>query len=263
MNLRKTPIANYEQTARIVILPGYPKFPHPRFSKGGRGGICAGILQASESNLLLRPFFLLALLLLCAGCLTVPETPLLPGAPEDLDRCAALFPSGPWECVHTIEAVIPGGMSSSLLGITKGDPASRRLHTALLSPEGFILFEAEQSDEKISVMKAVVPFDSPAFARGLMEDVGFLFMAPEARPSKWGRTADGAVLCRWENPDGSQKEIRCSTAVKIMLLDRHGDLIKEALLHGSFVKGLAPQVELQVYKPAPYRLKMILLRGTP
>jgi len=206
---------------------------------------------------------LLTALLLCAGCLTVPETPLLPGALEDLDRCAALFPSEPWECVHTIEAVIPGGMSSSLLGITRGDPAGRRLHTALLSPEGFILFEAEQREEKISVLKAVVPFDSPAFARGLMEDVGFLFLAPEASPSKWGRAADGAVLCRWENPDGSRKEIRCSTAVKIMLLDRHGDLIKEALLHGSFVKGLAPQVELQVYKPAPYRLKMILLRGTP
>ena len=206
---------------------------------------------------------LLAALLLCAGCLTVPETPLLPGAPEDLDRCAALFPSGPWECVHTIEAVIPGGMSSTLLGITKGDPAGRRLHTALLSPEGFILFEAEQSNEKISVFKAVVPFNSPAFARGLMEDVGFLFLAPEASPSKWGRTADGAVLCRWENPDGSSKEIRCSTAVKITLLDRHGDLIKEALLHGSLVKGLAPQIELRVYRPAPYRLKMILLRGMP
>ncbi len=206
---------------------------------------------------------LIVVLTLCSGCLTVPETALVPGAPEDLEKCVGLFPSGPWECVHKIEAVIQEGMSSTMLGIIKGDPASRKLHTFLLTPEGFILFEAEQSDEKISVLKAVVPFDSPAFARGLMEDVGFLFLTPEARPSKWGRTADGAVLCRWENPDGSRKEIRCSTAVKIMLLDRHGDLIKEALLDGSFVKGLAPQVELQVYKPAPYRLKMILLRGTP
>jgi hypothetical protein len=154
-------------------------------------------------------------------------------------------------------------MSSSLLGITKGDPAGRRLHTVLLTPEGFILFEAEQRDNKISVLKAVVPFDSPAFARGLMEDVSFLFLAPGARPSKWGRTADSTVLCRWESPDGSRKEVRCSPVVRITLQDRHGDLIKEALLTGPFVTGLAFQVELQAYKPAPYRLKMTLLRGTP
>ncbi|MCU0594676.1 MAG: hypothetical protein MUC98_04320, partial [Desulfobacterota bacterium] len=94
---------------------------------------------------------LLAALMLWAGCLTAPETPLLQGAPEDLDRCVGLFPPGPWECVHTIEAVIPGGMTSSLLGITKGDPAGRRLHTVLLTPEGFILFEAERREEEISV----------------------------------------------------------------------------------------------------------------
>ena len=263
MNLRKAPITNHEQNEGIVILPGNPKSPHPLFSKGGGGRICAGILQALKSNRLLRPSFLLAALMLCTGCLSVPETALLPGAPEDLKRCIALFPAGPWECVHTIEAVIPGGMSSSLLGITKGDPAGRTLHTVLLAPEGFILFEAAQRDNKISVLKAVAPFDSPAFAGGLMDDVSFLFLAPESAPSKWGRTADGAVLCRWENPDGSRKEIRSQTAVKITLQDRHGDTIKEALLKGPFVNGLAPKVELQVYKPAPYKLKMTLLRGTP
>jgi hypothetical protein len=202
-------------------------------------------------------------LTLCGGCLSVPETPLLPGAPEDVDRCVALFPSGPWECVHTIEAVIQGGMSSSLLGITTGDPAGRTLHTVLLTPEGFILFEAEQRDNKISVLKALAPFDSPAFARGLMEDVSFLFLVPEAAPSKWGRTTDGTVLCRWESPDSSRKEIRCQTAVKITLQDRHGDTIKEALLTGPFVNKLASKIELRVYKPAPYRLKLNLLSRTP
>ena len=263
MNLRKIPTTHYEQTERIVILLGHPKSPHPPFSKGGQGGICGGILCASKSNLLLRTFFLLAALALCAGCLTAPETPLLPGAPEDLDRCVALFPSEPWECVHTIEADIQGGMSSSLLGITKGDPAGRKLHTVLLTPEGFILFEAEQHGDTISVLKAVAPFESPAFARGLMEDVNFLFLAPQARTPTWGRTADGAVLCRWESPDGSRKEIRCSAGVKITLWDRSGDLAKEALLTPPFVKGLASQMELRAHKPAPYKLKMTLLRRTP
>src|SRR4030042_5902643 len=109
---------------------------------------------------------LIAVLMLCAGCLSMPEKELLPGAPEDLESCAALFPSGPWECVHKIEAVIQeGGMSFSLLGITKGDPADRKLHTVLLTPEGVILFEAEQREHTLSVLKAVAPFDSAAFAR--------------------------------------------------------------------------------------------------
>ena len=206
---------------------------------------------------------LLGLTMLWAGCLPVPETELLPGAPEDLETCFALFPSGPWECVHKIEAVIQEGMSSSLLGITKGDPAGRKLHTLLLTPEGFILFEAEQHEDAISVLKAMAPFDSPAFARGLMEDVNLLFFPPQGRPSKLGKRADGALVCRWERPDGSRIEIALSTVPKISLRDRHGDLAKEALLMAPFVKGLASQMELLALKPAPYRLKMNLLSGTP
>ena len=204
---------------------------------------------------------LLGLTMLWAGCLPVPETELLPGAPEDLENCVALFPSEPWECVHKIEAVIQEGMSSSLLGITKGDPADRKLHTILLTPEGFILFETEQIKETISVLKAVAPFDSAAFARGLMEDVNLLFLPPQGGPSKWGRSADGAILCQWDSPDGSRREITLSAVGKISLRDRHGDLVREALLKAPFVKGLASQMELRVHKPAPYRLRMTLLPG--
>ena len=204
---------------------------------------------------------LFAVLMLCAGCLSTPETALLPGAPEDLENCVALFPSGPWECVHKIEAVIQEGMSSSLLGVTKGDPAGRKLHTVLLTPEGFILFEAEQREDTISVLKAVAPFDSPAFARGLMEDVNLLFLPPKGGPSEWGRSADGAIVCLWESPEGSRREITLSAVGKISLRDRHGDLVKEALLLPPFVEGLASQMELRAYKPAPYRLMMTLLPG--
>jgi hypothetical protein len=206
---------------------------------------------------------LIVVLTLCSGCLTMPETALVPGAPEDLEKCVALFPSGPWECVHKIEAVIQEGMSSTMLGIIKGDPASRKLHTVLLTPEGFILFEAEQNEDTISVLKAVAPFDSPAFSRGLMADVNLLFFPPRGELSKWGTTADGAVLCKWESPDGYREWITFSTVRRISLRDRHGDLVKEAVLDAPFVKGLASQMELRAHKPAPYRLKLTLLSGTP
>jgi len=206
---------------------------------------------------------LIAALLLLPGCAAMPEKDLLPAAPGDVQECLALFPSGPWECVHRIEAVIKNGVSSSLLGVTKGDPAGRRLHTVLLTPEGFILFEAEQRQGEISVLKAVAPFDSPAFSRGLMEDVTLLFFPPEGWPSTSGRGEGGAVFCRWQGSDGFRAEITLSTIRKISLRDRHGDLAKEVLLTPPFVNGLASQTELLVYKPASYRLKMTLLQGTP
>jgi hypothetical protein len=205
--------------------------------------------------------FLLGVLMLGAGCLPIPGADLLPGAPGDLQGCFAIFPAGPWECIHKIEAVISDGASSSLLGVTKGDPAGRNLHTVLLTPEGFILFEVEQRKDTISVLKALAPFDSPAFARGLMEDVNLLFLPPEGGPSKWGRRADGAILCQWESPDGSRRQITLSTVRKISLRDSHGNLVKEALLRPPFVEGLASQMELRAYKPAPYRLMMTLLPG--
>jgi hypothetical protein len=206
---------------------------------------------------------LIAALMLCTGCLAVPETTLVPGTPEDLQRCAMLFPPGPWECVHKIEAVIQGGMSSCLLGITKGDPAARKLHTVLLTPEGFVLFEGIQHEDAVSVLKAVAPFDSSAFARGLMKDVNLLFLQPTGQPSRWGRTGNGTILCQWERSDGYREEITLSKDARISLQDRHGDPVKEAVLHGPFLKGLASQMELRVRDPAPYRLKMTLLPGTP
>jgi hypothetical protein len=206
---------------------------------------------------------LIAALMLCTGCLTVPETTLVPGTPEDLQRCVMLFPPGPWECVHKIEAVIQGGVSSSLLGITKGDPAGRKLHTVLLTPEGFVLFEAEQHGNTVSVLKAAAPFDSPAFARGMMEDVNLLFLPPTGQPSRWGSIGEGAMLCEWERSDGYREEITLSKDARISLQNRHGDPLKEAVLHGPFLKGLASQMELRVHDPAPYRLRMTLLPGTP
>jgi hypothetical protein len=246
---------------RNKLLQAPSPFPSP--PKWGRGWGEGGLSDVDPRTAFVLIAGLMAILMFCAGCLTAPETPLLPGAPEDLDRCVALFPSEPWECVHTIEADIQGGMSSSLLGITKGDPAGRKLHTVLLTPEGFILFEAEQHGDTISVLKAVAPFESPAFARGLMEDVDLLFLPPQGRASKWGRTAEGAVLCQWESSAGYREELSLSTVMKISLVDRHGDLVKEALLTPPFVKGLASQMELRAHKPAPYKLKMTLLRGTP
>jgi hypothetical protein len=207
---------------------------------------------------------LLGFLILSIGCVPISKTTLSPGSPDDLPGCYAVFPASPWESVHRIEATIRGG-SSSLLGVTKGEPSERRLQSLLLTPEGFILFDAELREGRIAVRKAVAPFDSPAFARGLMEDVALLFLPPQVKPTRSGTETDGTVICRWEGPDDSRTEVTGSmdSGWRILRQDKHGKVIREVVLNGPFVNGLASRMELRVFKPASYKLRMTLLQAFP
>ncbi|MGO8987362.1 MAG: hypothetical protein ACLQGU_06240 [bacterium] len=207
---------------------------------------------------------LLGFLVLSIGCVSPSKKTLAPGSPDDLRGCYAIFPGGLWESVHRIEATIRGG-SSSLLGVTKGEPSERRLQSLLLTPEGFILFDAELSEGGIAVRKAVVPFDSPAFARGLMEDVSLLFLPPQVKPTAWGMETDGTMICDWEDRDDSYTEISgaMDSGWRILRQNKKGKVIKEIVLNGPFVNGLASRIELRAFKPAPYRLRMTLVQPCP
>jgi hypothetical protein len=206
----------------------------------------------------------LGLFILSIGCAPISRKTLGPGSPEDLPGCYALFPAESWESVHRIEATIRGG-SSSLLGVTKGDPSERRFESLLLTPEGFILFDAELREDRIVVRRAVAPFDSPAFAGGLMEDVTLLFLPPQVKPTTWGKETDGKMICNWEGPDDSDTEITGSmeSGWRISRRDKKGRVIKEVFLNGPFVNGLASHVELRASRPASYRLRMTLVQPSP
>ncbi len=208
---------------------------------------------------------LLGLLVVFVGCASPPKKTLVPGSPDDLPRCYAVFPKEPWESLHRIEATMKGGGSSSLLGVTKGEPSERRLQSVLLTPEGFILFDAELSEAGIVVRKAVAPFDSPDFASGLMEDVSLLFLPPWGKPAAWEKKTDGTMICNWEDRDDSYTEISGSmeSGWRILRQNKKGKVIKEIVLNGPFVNGLASRVELRAFKPAPYRLRMTLVQPSP
>lgn len=208
---------------------------------------------------------LLGFLILSAGCVPISKTTLSPGSPEDLPGCYAIFPAEPWESVYKLEATIRGGGSFSLLGVTKGEPSERRLQSLLLTPEGFILFDAELRDGEMAVRKAVAPFDSPAFAGGLMEDVSLLSLPPRLKPTGWEKKTDGTMICNWEGPDDSDTEITGSmdSGWRISRRDKKGRVIKEVVLNGPFVNGLASHVELRASRPASYRLRMTLVQLSP
>ena len=207
---------------------------------------------------------LLGFLILSVGCVSPPKNTLRAGSPEDLPGCYAIFPAEPWESVYRIEATIRRG-SSSLLGVTKGEPLECRLHSVLLTPEGFILFDAELSESGIAVRKAVPPFDSPAFARGLMEDVSLLFLPPQVKPTAWGKGPDGTMACHWEGPDNSRTETTGSmgSGWRILRRDKYGKVIKEVVLNGPFINGLASRVELRAFKPTSYKFQMTLVQSSP
>ncbi len=207
--------------------------------------------------------FLLGLLILSVGCATKPKVTVSPGPLEELPGCYAIFPAGPWESVHKIEATFGGG-SSSLIGVTKGEPSERRLQSVLLTPEGFVLFDAERKITGISVRRAVAPFDSQAFARGLIEDVSLLFFPPAGKPTTWGKETNGTMTCKWENPENSTEVTGSMTSGwRILRRNRYGEVTKEVVLNRPFLNGLASRMELRAFKPAPYILKMTLVQTSP
>ncbi len=208
--------------------------------------------------------YLLGFLILSTGCAPISETTMSQGSPEELPGCYAVFPAEPWESVHRLEATIRGGTFLAL-GVTRGEPSERRLQSLLLSPEGFILLDAERQENGIVVKKAVPPFDSPEFARGLMEDVALLFLPPQIDPKTWAKESDGRMICKWEAPDESHTEITGSmeSGWRILRRNRKGNVIKEIFLSGPFVNGLASRIELRAFKPAAYRLRMTLVQLSP
>ncbi len=57
--------------------------------------------------------------------------------------------------------------------------------------EGFVLFDAE-AGETLTVHRAVPPFDAPAFAAALAEDIRLAFFSPGGEPAAWGEGEEGA-----------------------------------------------------------------------
>ena len=207
----------------------------------------------------------LGVLAFSMGCAPLTERSKGPALSGDVSFCYAIFPVERWESVHKVEAAIQGKAIFTLLGVTRGDPKEDGLHSLLLTPEGFILLEAEMRDGKTRTLKAIAPFDSPAFTSGLMEDVRLLFLSPKGKPASGGKREDGTCTCLWARPDGSSTQIKGSMDLgwRIVRRDEHGDVTREILLNGPFVNGWATHMELRAFKPASYNLRLTLVQMGP
>jgi hypothetical protein len=207
---------------------------------------------------------LLWALIFVPACARNSKVTLITSPVNDFTDCVALFPECPWEAVHGIEAKLGVGGSFSLIGLTKGDPVQGNSHSALLTPEGFVLFQAERREGRLSVIRALPPFDSHEFAKGLIEDVELIFLAPRGRPSESGMASDGSFVCRWIEPFGQIKEIirAQSDRWKISLWNDQGRLIRQVWVRKQPTENLASQVELRATGVNGYRLKMLLFQSS-
>jgi hypothetical protein len=154
------------------------------------------------------------LTLLIAGALWVacagpPALKPLPPAAADqtLDRCRSLFADHDWRLVHTIAAELPGAQTRTVIGVSLVSPAQRSIQAVLMTVEGVILFDATYAAGAVDVHRALPPFDSEAFASGLMQDVHLLFLAPDTAAFESGRLESEGPACRFVRKDGRTLDI--------------------------------------------------------
>ena len=167
-----------------------------------------GCVKSSDAALRFIPHALIFLLLVITGCAGLkPLTPLDPARKAAvLEECRRPFLAGSYRLVHALETVMPNGSSGTAIGVLMADPRTQHFRTVMMTIEGFVLFDTEAA-KTLTVHRAVPPFDAPAFAEGLAEDIRLAFFAPAGEPAAWGEGEAGTRVCRYERADGGLVEV--------------------------------------------------------
>lgn len=254
--LTPTPLAS---AAGIGAPPARPPNPPRR----APGPACA----APRGSFLLRVFAAGGMVLVLgwlAACSSLPEIrPAGPDVQPHLrERCQAVFPAGPRQFVHAIEARLPDDTRQQILGIVTLDPEKGMIHCVIMTIEGFVLFDARQG-QALTVNRAVPPFDSPEFAARMMADIRLVFALPGGTLTAAGVFKNGFPGCRWQNADG--------TAVEVLLNHRQGWAIRqydagdglsgEVRAHALNAEGLPEKIELSRRRFPGYTLRMTLVQA--
>lgn len=210
--------------------------------------------------------YLVAILmaLLGAGGCAAPTalSPLDPGLISELsESCRRPFLREPYRLVHALEFDLPGGGKGAAVGVLEADPRTRRFRTILMTHEGWVLFDIE-SGATVTVHRAVPPFDAPAFAARMAEDIALAFLSPGAAPLAWGRE-EGGPVCRFGRDDGGYVDVRQDggDALQIRLYGARQELRKTVRVSAFNDDGLPRQLEIRSGGGQPYTLRLRLIEG--
>jgi hypothetical protein len=216
-------------------------------------------------NATLRRFALILLLLVTVSACTglKPLTTLDPvRRAAVLTECGRPFLTGSYRLVHELETVMPGGAKGTAIGVLVADPRTRGFRTALMTIEGFVLFDAE-AGETLTVHRAVPPFDAPAFAEALAEDIRLAFFAPGGETTAWGEGEEGALVCRFERADGRLVEVMTQSGgvIGIRLYGTGQEVQRTVKMAYPQRPGLAETLEIRGGGWRPYTLRLRLLES--
>ncbi len=224
----------------------------------------------------MKPYslFLSALLfglMACAGKTQFRPPQLVEAAESQVaDGCGAVFPQGNRQLVHAIDFTMQDGSGTALVGVTSLN--ENDIACALVTVEGLTLFEAVfRYDESFTVKRAVPPFDSPAFAQGLISDIRAIFLPPPGRGRKGQlllpATAAGlTAVCRYAQADGGVVDVLPDVDGCWQIRSYTPDGVMDRTIVGRSCKeqgtGLLPDsIELKTYGRSGYTLKMTLIRA--
>ena len=122
-------------------------------------------------------------------------------------RCDAPFVTGNWQFIHSIEASLAGGGAASVIGVTNVYPERKVAHCVIMTVEGFVLFDAVY-DREVRVERGIPPFESKAFAEGLMRDIALVFFRPSGEMTGSAVSSDGTFTCRYKTGREMVEDVR-------------------------------------------------------
>lgn len=207
-------------------------------------------------------YFLLGVLFLTA-CAGVPphiiavDTALIP---ETKKTCETAFQKGTWQFAHAIEAILPGGGTSRLIGVTEVSSNPERIHAVMMTIEGLVLFDGLE-DGKLTINRGVAPFDSRAFAEGLMEDIRLIFLEPDGEPMGAGITENRFHICRYRVSDDSIVDVMVRPDRMFEIRKYEKEQLFRKVVAERNSEAIPQNIDFTAYEPANYCLNLRLIRA--
>ena len=219
--------------------------------------------MCSKATFCLLVLFLATILAL-GECASLPPLKPLDAAlkPAVLEECRRPFLPVKYRLVHTLSALLPDGGTTTAIGVLVADPRNGSFRSVLMTLEGFVLFDVEIGAIP-SVHRAVPPFDSPAFARRMAEDIGLAFFTPAGEPVLWGQGEKGFRGCRYRRPDGAVVDVLKDDggATEIRLYGAGQELLKRVKIPFLEKPGLAGALEIRGEGWPSYGLRLRLIEA--
>jgi len=204
------------------------------------------------------------LLFVFSGCAALPVLrPFAPARePAALAACQGPFLTEKVRLVHEIKTVMPGGQEGQAIGVLLADPATGAFRSVLMTIEGLVLFDIE-SGPGLTIHRAVPPFDAPAFAPGMAEDIRLAFFRPGPTPAALGTDPDGAAVCRFPRPGGETVDVVAAPdgPLEIRLYGAGQALRKKVSIPHPMRSGLSDTIEITGTAWPSYSLYLRLLEA--